>query len=632
MLDFLRKRKRSWSILLMIGVLVAVFALYFGAGSLQPDPTLGTIAEVNGETISSRELETRFLRLMQTYRNRPREAMDTLNLRMALLDNMIQNRLLVQEARRIGLRVTDLELSDSIAANTVFQNDKGFDKDLYLRFLRYQRMTPAQFEAERRDELLIQKLFDVMRDSVRVSEAEVRERYRLENEKINLRFIRLAIKDFVLKAEVSAQELQSYYDGNKETLKEPAKVRVEYLAYPHAHFAAKVQVGEKDVEEYYNLYRDTKFHQKRAVKLRHILIRFPPNASPETTEEARAKAQNVLEEAKGGKDFAELAKEYSEDPTASRGGEVGFLTKGELLPALEEVAFGLKPGEISDPVKTSFGYHLLKLEGVREEKTETLKEAEEKIRKSLGDERGREEAVKAAETDRARALNGVSLAALAKERELSTKTPPFFKSNEGIKDVGPVDAFYTTSFGLAPEEISSVVEGPKAAYLIQLKERKEPLLPALEAIRGDVTRQVKEKKAMEMAREKGDALLAELKEKKDLAELAKEHSLPLEETGFFPRSNLRIPKVGSLDDIQPGGLPLFAGNPIPDKLYSQKDALYLFAFKESQGVDMEDFEKEKDTLLETALEERRQRVLERFVTSLKAAANIEVETQNLMAG
>ncbi len=631
MLDFLRKRKRSWTVLFLIAVIAFVFALYFGSSSLQPDPTLGTVAEVNGEPISSRELELRFRRVMQTYRNRSRETIDRLNLRMALLDNLIQNRLLLQEARRLGLRLTDEELTDSIAKNPVFQTNGRFNKDLYVRTLRYQRITPEQFEQEKREEMIIEKLFDIIRDSVRVTEGEVRERYRLDKEKINLYFIRFSKKDFVPKAEVSAEELKDYYEQNKEALKEPTKVSVEYIAYPYARFASKIQVGQKEIEEYYNLHRDKKYHQKRAVRLRHIFFRLPSQDDTKAMEKVRSKAEGALGEARAGKDFAELAKKHSEDSTASRGGDVGFLSKGQLLPDLERIAFALKKGEISDLIKTSFGFHILKLEAIREEKTQTLKEVEKKITGTLQEERGREEAVKAGESDRTKALDGTSLSTLANEGERSVKVTPFFRSEEGLKDVGPVDAFYTSSFALTPEQVSPVVEGPKVAYLIKLKERKESFLPALEAIRGDVTRIVKEKKAMLMANEKGLALLAELKDKKDLQKLASQHGLRLEETGLFPRSHSQIPKVGFLDDRQPGGMPLSSGRSIPDQLYTQRDALYLFAFKESQGTDMQSFEKEKSSLVESALQERRQRVLGKFIEGLKVKAKIEVETESLLA-
>jgi len=611
----------------IVAVISFVFILYFGSSGLVEDPTLGPVATVNGETISATELENLVSRALQS--NRSRRRLNELNLRIALLQDLIQTRLLLQEARRLGLEVTDEELTKAIAQNPVFQTNGLFDKPLYRRILRANRVAPGQFEKERKNELLIDKLLDITRDSIHVSEAEVREQYQLEREKINLNFIRLARKDHVQKATVSAEELKGYYDQNQEELKEPLKVRVEYVAYPHAHFSSKIEVSEKDIEEYYNLHRDRKFHQAYAVRLRHIFFRIPPGKDPKEKEAIRAKAEQVLGQAKAGEDFAELAKKHSDDSTASRGGDVGLLSRGELLPALEEAAFALKKGEISTLVESPGGLHILKAEEIREEKTKTLKEAEKEIVRFIKEERGIEQALRAADTDRAKALEGNSLSAIAKERGLSAKVTPFFQEEEGLKDVGPVDAFYTTSFALTPEQVSPVVEGKKATYLIKLKERKERHLPPLEAIRGDVTRMVKEKKAMEMVNEKAVTLLTELKENKDIQALASQHDLRVEETGLFFRSTPWIPKIGVLDGIPTGGLPLSPQQTIANEIYTGKDTVYLLAFKERQAADMKNFEKQKDSLLEAALRARRETALVQFVESLKVRARIEVETESL---
>jgi len=626
MLDFLRKRKRSWSIFFIVGVISFVFILYFGSSGLVEDPTLGPVATVNGETISSTELEALVSRALQS--NRSRRRLDELNLRIALLHDLIQTRLLLQEARRLGLQVTDEELTRAIAQNPVFQTSGGFDEPLYRRILRANRVAPGQFEKERKDELLIEKLLDITRDSVHLSEAEVREQYQVEREKINVNFIRLARNDHVQEATVSAEELKAYYEQNQEELKEPLKVRVEYVAYPHAHFSSKIEVSEKDIEEYYNLHRDRKFHQAYAVSLRHIFFRVPPGKDSKEKEAIRAKAEQVLGQAQAGKDFAELAKKHSDDSTASRGGDVGYLSRGELLPALEEAAFALKKGEISTLVESPTGLHILKAEEIREEKTKTLKEAEKEIVRFIKEERGIEEALRAAETDRAKALEGNSLSAIAKERGQSVKVTRFFQEEERLKDVGPVDAFYTTSFALTPEQVSSVVEGPKVTYLIKLRERKERHLPSLESIRGDVTRMVKEKKAMELVNEKAVTLLAELKEKKDIQELASQHDLRVEETGMFFRSTPWIPKIGILDGIPTGGLSLSPQQTITNEIYRGKDAVYLLAFKERQAADMKNFEKQKDSLLEAALRARRETAMVQFVESLKVGARIEVESES----
>ncbi|MFQ5850461.1 MAG: SurA N-terminal domain-containing protein [Candidatus Binatia bacterium] len=635
MLDFLRKRRRSWVIVFFVGVISFVFALYFGTGSFVGRPTIETVAKVNGEPISSRELEAQYRRVVETYRNlfkgtMTQEAIESLNLRSGLLDELIQRRLLLQEARRLGLEATDEEIADRITRNPAFQTNGRFNKGLYLRILRSRRLTPGQFEKEQKEELTIQKLYHIIQDSVYVTEAEVRDRYRLERERINLHFIRLPAKDFMQQVKVTGEEIRDYYEQNKEALREPTRVQVEYVAYPFTHFSSRVQVRQEEIEDFYNVYRDSRFHQPKAVRLRHILFRVPSGVDFEQQrEKARLKAKEVLRQAREGKDFAQLAKEHSDDPSGARGGDAGFFTQEQLLPALQKVAFALKEGEIGNVVESSLGFHILKVEEIRAEKTKSLKEAEEEIIRAIKQERGRDEAVRAAEMDREKVLEGVTLSLIAKERQLSLQASPFFTRNEVLPEIGPVEEFYRTAFALTPKQVSPVVDGPKASYLIKLKERKESRIPPLSQIRSDLEKKLKGKKAMELATEKGISLLGQLKEKKDMEQLAGEHGLRLEETGWFARGEPKIPKIGILQEIQPGGIPVSPQQPIPEQIYTQKDAVYLFAFKESRGADMESFEKEKGKLQETALSEKRRRALQRFVESLKVRARIEVQSEAL---
>ncbi|NIO09700.1 MAG: hypothetical protein GTO40_17535, partial [Deltaproteobacteria bacterium] len=466
MLDFLRKRKRSWVIVFIIGIMSFGLSLYFGTGSLIEDPSLGTVASINGEAISSSELDRLVTRALRANRNN--QQINEVSLRLSLLQDMIQTRLLLQEARRLGLTVTDKELSTAIAETPIFQTNGKFDKNLYLRLLRLNRVIPSEYEEDRKNDLLINKLLDIVRDSVHVNEADIKEQYELEMAKVNLNFIRLRRNNFVQNATASAEETKTYYDQNQEELKEPLKVSVEYVAYPHTHFSDKVKVSDKEIEDYYKENRDTKFHQPYAVRLRHIYFRIPEPKGPKQKEKIRAKAERILAQAREGKDFAQLAKDHSDDFSSTSGGDTGFLTSKDILPELQDTAFGLKKDEISGVLESTNGLHILKGVETRKEKTKTLDEAKQEIIQTIKTDRGTQQAVQAAQTDRGLVLEGKTLATVAKERGFSPKVTPFFREEEGLKDVGPEDAFYTTSFALTPSELSPVVEGKKAAYLIKL--------------------------------------------------------------------------------------------------------------------------------------------------------------------
>ena len=630
MLDVLRKRKRSWVIIFLVGIIVVVFILFYGGGANINKPGLENVAKVNGEAISPREFEVRYQRLIEFYRDLfkgklTRETIRGLNLRSAVLEELIQKHLLLQEARRLGLEMADEELMDAIARIPNFQVNGRFSKSRYMQALRSSRLTPGQFEIEQREQLTIQKLYDIIQDTVHVTEAEVRDRYRLEQERINFYFVRLSANDFMGRAQVTAEDIKNFYERNKETLKKPLSVQVEYLAYPFDDFSSKVQVSKKEIEEFYEVHRETRFHQPKAVRLRHILFRTPAGADIEQKEKVRLRAEGALRESRDGKDFAQLAKEYSEDPSAAQGGDIGFFTQGQMLPPLDKVAFALKKGKISDVIETSLGYHILKVEETREKKTKGLKEATEEIIRAFKAERGRDEAAKAVDADREKAISGTDFSPLAKERGVPFKVSPFFTRSEVLPEVGPVEEFNRIAFSFAVKEISPAIEGSNVYYLLRVKQRKEPWIPPLERVRSDIEKRLRETEAFELVNQRANTLLEQLKKEKDIKTLANEHGLLVKETGWFLRNASQIPKIGILEGVKPGWIPISSHQPIPDRIYTQKTEVYLFAFKGSQGADMERFEKEKGRLQEQVLTEKRQRALQRFVESLKAKAEIEVQ-------
>src|SRR5574342_650185 len=297
----------------------------------------------------------------------------SLNLKSAVLEEMIRNRLALREARALGLTVSDDELMDTIAQVREFQVGGRFNKERYLQLLRANRLTPAEFEEEQREQLTIQRLYGVILDSTRISDAEVRERYRLEQEKINLQFLRLQVSDALSEVKLSEEDIKQFYDRNKEMLKEPLRLQVEYATYPFERYAAGVTVGENEIEEYYQANRDTKFRKPKELKLRYVSIRVPANADAKQIEEARARADRVVAEARAGKDFAGLAKQYSDDPSATKGGDLGWSAQGQLPPQLAGV-FKLAKGEVSDVIEGAGRLQVVKVEDSREEKTGTLRE------------------------------------------------------------------------------------------------------------------------------------------------------------------------------------------------------------------------------------------------------------------
>jgi peptidyl-prolyl cis-trans isomerase D len=633
MLDVLRKRKRSWIIIFLLGLIIVVFIAFYGGNKFH-DPAAQDIAQVNGEVITQREFALHYQKALERYREMLKgsltpELEKSLNIRGTLLEELIQKRLVLQEARHLGLAANDEDLMAAIAQVPEFQVNGRFNKERYLQLLRANRISPGQFEDEQREQLTIQRLYSMLLDAVHVTEAEVRDRYRFEQGKINLYFIRLPITNYLSEVKLTDEEVKKFYERNKDFLKEPLKVQVEYLSYPFERFSSSAQVTDKEIEEYYQTNRDSKFHKPKEVKARYILVRVPPGADAKQKSDAQTRANRILTEARAGKDFAQLAKQESEDSTAAKGGDVGWVTQEQLPPPLDKTVFGLAKGETSNVIESSTGFHIVKVEDIRDEKTQSLKEATAEISRGLKAEKGKREAAKLADRDREKALSGNDFPKLAQESGVTVNVTRPFTTGEVLPEVGQAPEFYKNALSLNPKDISPVIEGPNAYYVLKIKQRSEPTVPPLDAVRSNIEKSLKESKAHEMLQQKGKSLLEQLKKEKDISKLAQQNGLKLDETGWFLRSAAQLPKVGELSELRSGGIELSAERPFPDKIYTQKDNAYIFAFKDSQGADMDRFDKDKEQLTKQALAESRQQVLQKFVENLKAKAQIQVHPNSL---
>ena len=629
MLDFLRKRKRNWVIILFLGAIIVSFALFVGSGKFR-DPARADVAEINGEPITQREFALQYEREVQRYRELLKgsltpEMVKGLNIKGNLIESLIQKKLVLQEARRLGLTATDDDLANHLAQAPEFQIGGRFSKERYLQLLQANRLLPGQFEEDQREQLTVQRVYSVVLDAVHVTDAEVRERYRIEQEKINLHFLKLPIGDFASQVKLTDDDIKKYYERNRDSFKEPLRIQIEYLSYPFDQYTSAVGVSEKEIEEYYKTNLNTQFHKPKEAKVRYISIGTGP-ADDQQKLANHAHAAAVVKDARAGKDFAALAKRESNDPTAAKGGDIGWVAAGQLPPLMEKTIFSLPKGAVSDPIESPAGFQIFKVEDIKEEKTLTLKEASAEITKTLKTDKAKREAAKLADSDREKALSGSTFNDLAQASRASLKLTSLFANGQIVPEIGENQEFYKNAFALGAKDTSPIVEGKDAYYLLRLKQRKEPAVPPLESVSGQIEKALKESKAYEAALQRGNELLDQLKKERDLAKVAQSNNLKLDETGLFLRSAQQIPKVGDLAEMRAGPITLSEQKPIPDKLYSQKDAVYILAFKEGRGADMEQFEKDKESIKKQTVAENRQHALVKFMEGLKSKAKINLNT------
>jgi peptidyl-prolyl cis-trans isomerase D len=302
-----------------------------------------------------------------------------------------------------------------------------------------------------------------------------------------------------------------------------------------------------------------------------------------------------------------------------------------MPPAVDKLIFGIGKGDVSDPVETPGGVQIFKIDDVRAEKNLTLKEATEEITQILKTDQARKAAGQAADNDRVKAQAGTEFTELAQASGIAAKETRLFAAGEVLPEFGQNQDIYKIAFGLGQKDVSPIVEANSAYIFLRLKQRKEAAVPPLESVKELVEKGAKDAKAYELTLQKGNSLLDQLKKEKDLVKLAGANALKTEETGWFQRNAPQLPKIGDLAELRGSGLSVSAHKPVADRLYTQKDAAYILAFKESQPADMEQFEKEKVLLKKQALVESRQRALAKYLESLKAKAKIDFNNDFLEA-
>jgi len=629
MLNFVRRRVHSLAIKVVLGVIVLVF-VFWGVSGIRGSQRIQVVATVGDHLISSQEFQRAYENMKRNYRDLYKEQfssefLQSLDLKGRTLDELVDHTLLLDEARRLGLAVEEEELRTAIAKLPAFQANGRFRKDRYLRALRVSRLTPDEFEETHREQLLVGKLRNLLTDALQATEKEVKDLYWFSSEKVILSFTELSAPDFFDQATFNEDEIAEYYRTHQESFRQPSRARFRYLVYPFARFAPKAEIAEQEIEEYYNLNKENNFTLPVRVHVRHILFAVSPQASSEEREKVQAQAEEVLGRVRAGEDFVTLAKTYSDDPaTAPEGGDLGFIAKGQMVKPFEEAAFDLPTGGISDLVETTFGLHIIKAETVEEERVQSLKEVKEEIRRTLSKEKAQDLALIQAETDREKILTGKSLEALAQAAGTSVEESPLLARDETIPGLGRQPDLIEAAFALPLQGVSGPLPVEESFYLVSPIEKVSSAIPELAVVREEVERELKSEKSEKLAQERAKSLLAQLKETQDLASVAEEAGLRVEESDPFTRQGSYISKMGNLPELKKDAFRLTVEHPVAEQIYTWSGNVYLAVLKERLEPEQEEFDKQKETLQQALTERKKAAVIEDLLRLLKEKTEINI--------
>ncbi|MFB1486750.1 MULTISPECIES: SurA N-terminal domain-containing protein [unclassified Thiocapsa] len=391
MLQAIRERAQGWLAWVIVGLISIPFALwgiqsYLGVGG---EPV---VAKVNGAEITDRDLSRRAQQARIELRERLGAAYDPAlfeegRLRAEVLDDMIRQTLLLDVSNRIGMRVSDEEVRVQILSEPAFQRDGRFDRESYERLLRLQGLSPAQFEEQLRQQLIGNQLLRAVVGSELITSRELDDYRRLAGQTRELSYAVMPAADFQSDAPIGEDEIQAFYEANAARFQSLEMVKLDYLVLDVAELAKGAEIGDDELLRVYEQDQE-RFGQPERRSVRHLLVTVPQDADEASAQAVEAQVQSIRERILAGEAFDEVARSESQDPgSASEGGSLGTIEQGIMDPVFDRVAFALPEGELSLPVRTRFGYHLIQVTEIFPPEVKPFDEVKEELRAEVSRQR-----------------------------------------------------------------------------------------------------------------------------------------------------------------------------------------------------------------------------------------------------
>jgi peptidyl-prolyl cis-trans isomerase D len=603
----------------------------FGGGGLFG--TVHPIATVNGRQILGDQVDREATQIrsavQQMYGTAAPMMLKTINVRQEAVERLIESQLVEEEARHLGLSISDQALQDKIAKEPVFQHDGQFDFDTYQDVLRNNNLLPSEFENAERDRMISDTLRNMIDNGVQVSDDEVRHAYDLANEKIGLRYVELSENDFLPRVTITENQVADYYKKNAEQFREPVRVKMTYVHYDPLAMAAKYTPTDKEVEDDYKRNAKTRFTHADEVHARHILISVPSGATDKEKAAAKAKALDVLKQAQAkGADFVKLAAKYSDDTSNKlQGGDLGTFGRGQMIKPFEDAVFAMKPGQIT-MVETHFGFHIVKLEESKPAHIDTLAEAKPKIIQELRTQAGAKLGREAAQQDLAAALGGAKLADLAKKRGLDAVDTPMFAQGEPVGGIEQDRELMEAAFKVEPGNVAIVPE-KGSPYVIKVLARQPSRIPPRKEIEAQVRDALIRATAQAQASDQAKKILATIKSPADFDKAAASNNLTVKTVDPFVRSGRSVPGIGQFPEVTDAAaaVPTIPG--VVDRVMENGGNSYLFeVVSRAEPTDAE-WKSAQKAFTQDYVEQRRAQAWTRFLDRLKDQAKINIDSDQL---
>lgn len=627
----------KWTLFAVIIVFILGFVFWSGGSPGGQTEDRSVVARIGGQPISSAEFDRQYRSEMDKYRQMYQQSLSpemlrALNLPRRVLDAMIDQRLLLEAAEKLRLSVSDDELARTITAFPAFQeNGKFIGHDKYVQVVRRAGYTTDRFERDIRESLLRGKLLTYVKASVLVPDADIRREWSNRNERAKIEYVLIPSTRFDARVEPTEPDLKAWLEKRRDRYKKPIQRRFKYLLVDQAKVRARTVVGEDEVRAEYQR-KISSYAVAEQIRASHILIRIDPEKGNSGEAEARARAEKLAAQARAGADFGKLAKENTEDPSGkANGGQLLPFSRGQMVPEFEEAAFSMQPGEVRGPIKTQFGFHVIKLEGKNPARTRTLDEVKATITADLADRRAAAEAERIGRELAAR-VRGLRTPSDEEMRKLQTDFVTFNTSDwvargEPIPGIGAnqatLDEAWKLKVGAVPPNALPTARGP--AVLKAAEERPEGV-PPFDELKPRLAEEWKTDRREKDALAKLEPVAKEVAAGTPLKDVAKTYETEAKTTAEFAPGGA-VPEIGSAPALAaavfetPAGQ---AGKPVP-----APGGFVLFRVLTRTPFDQKQFDAQKSEMVESLRAKEADRLLRAYTGQMRAARKIEVNEELL---
>jgi peptidyl-prolyl cis-trans isomerase D len=636
MLDRMRRHKNilKWTLALVVLTFVLLYVPDFlgqnnplGAGAAPRE----VIAEVGGHQLKAAEFQQRYVQQVNAYRsqfggNLNPQLLRQLGVEQQVLRQMIEEQIAVMEADRNGISVSDDELAQQIFSMPGLQeNGRFIGEARYEQLL--QGLTPpltkSQFEESVRRSMLLDKLRAALTDWMAMSDTDVEREYKQRNDKVKLQVVAVTADALRDKVTVSDADVAAHYSAHSAEYRVGEQRKIKYLLLDREQARLKVTVQPNEIQRYYND-NIQQYQTPEQVRASHILF----ETAGKDDAEVKKRAEDVLKQAKGGADFAELAKKYSEDKGSKvNGGDLDYFGRGRMVKEFEDAAFSMMPGQISDLVKSQFGYHIIKVVDKKAPSTRTLDEVRPQIQQQLALEIADQRISDQARNLEKQIKTPDDIVTVAKNAGLTSMESGLFQKSDPVPGLGAAPEVAAEAFRLDVGKVSGVLGSSRGPVFIAVTEKKDPYVPKLDEVKGKVHDDVVRARAAELSRQRASAIASALKTAGDkFTAVAKAQGVEAKDTELIPRQSA-LPEIGVSPEVDKVAFTLPVGS-VSDPIQTDQGTVIVRVVQREE-VTPEKLRQAREAFRAELLNERRSRFFNAYMNKAREGVRIEVNNDVL---